>query len=165
MRDSKIFDEAATRFFGPIARSSGLRLFKVQEGGYDIASPDFIMRVRLHTGHRRGLNVILRPASEGDFDENKPGLQYGIGCFIQFYGEALEKTFIPVDSDEDFLEQARLLAEAAQRYCIPHLLGQGKDLELIQQMIRKKTEEDLKKIGKLTFPSFVHEEWIPRADD
>ena len=159
MRDSKIFDEAVVKFFQPIAQKLDLPLSKVSEGVYEISSPHFVMRIRLDTGHARGLNVILRQSSLREFDENEPFVQYGIGCFMQFYGESLQETFIDVDTNEDFLEQARLLAIAAERYGVPYLLGQGKDFDAVQQMIRKRAEESVKEIKKYHFPKNVREEW------
>ncbi len=160
MRDSGLFDVAVARLFEPIARRLRLPLIKVRQGVYEITSPHFIMRIRLHTGHARGLNVILRPFTAGDFDENKPGVQYGIGCFMEYYGEKLEETFITVDSDKQFLEQARLLAIAAERYGVPYLLGRGKDLDAIRQIIRERTEKDVEEIKKYRFPRNVRKEWL-----
>lgn len=160
MRDTKIFDEAVAAFFEPIARKLALPLLKVRDGVYEIPSPHFVMRIRLDTGHRRGLNVILRPASVRDFDENKPGIQYGIGAFMQFHGERIEQTFIDVDSDDDFLKRAQLLAQAAERYGVPYLLGRGENWEAVKEMISKKTAEDLEEIGKYRFPKNVRKEWI-----
>lgn len=143
MRDSKLFDKAVETFFEPFARKLGLPLSKVRDGVYDIPSQHFIVRIRLDTGHRRGLNVILRPASFREYDENKPGIQLGIGCFIEFHGESPQDTFVEVSTDENFSERARLLAIAAERYAVPYLLGEGKDWEIIQAMVPKKTNKDL----------------------
>jgi hypothetical protein len=143
MRDSQLFDKAVETFFEPFAQKLGLPLSKVWDGAYDIPSQHFIVRIRLDTGHRRGLNVILRPASFREFDENKPGIQLGIGCFIEFHGENPQDTFVEVSTDESFSERARLLAIAAERYAVPYLLGEGKDWEVIQAMVQKKTDKDL----------------------
>jgi hypothetical protein len=159
MRDSELFDQTVRKFFEPIARSLTLPLTKVEDGIYEIPSPHFILRIRLDTGHARGMNAMLRPASLHNFDENEPGVHYGIGCFIQFHGERLEDTFIEVGSDEAFLEQARLLAKATERYGIPYLLGQGKEWEAVKQMIAAKTEKDVEEIQKYKFPPFVQKRW------
>ena len=160
MRDLKVFDEAVATFFEPIARRLALPLLKVRAGIYEIPSPHFIMRIWLDTGHRRGLNVILRQTSVHDFDENKPGVQYGIGAFMQFHGERLDQTFIEVDSDKEFFKRAQLLAQAADLYGVPYLLGRGEDWEAVKEMISKKTAEDLNKIGEYRFPKNVRKEWI-----
>lgn len=163
MRDSKIFDQTVAKFFEPIARKLGLSLVRVMEGVYEIYSPYFIMRIRLDTGHsRRGLNVILREASHREFDERAPYIQYDIGCFTQFYGEKLEDTFIDVLTDEDFIKQAQLLAQAAERYGAPYLLGQGKDFEIIKEVYRKKGAEAAKKWENVQFPSFVKKGWTKK---
>lgn len=165
MRDSKIFDEAVAKYFAPIAGELGLPLAKVADGIYEISSPHFILRVRLHTGHRRGLNVILREASSCKFDENEPFVQYGIGCFMEFHGEDLKQTFIDVDSEGNFMKQAQLLAQATKRYGVPYLLGQGRDFDAIKEVVRKKAEEGIEQIKKYRFPKTVREEWrLPEAD-
>jgi hypothetical protein len=160
MRDSKLFDKAVETFFGPISRRFNLPFSKVRDGIYDIPSPHFIMRVRLDTGHHRGLNVTLRPASFRDFDEDKPGIQLGIGCFIEFYGKKPQDTLIDVFTDKDFLDRARLLAIAAEHYGVPYLLGKGKDWDAVKEVIRKKTEKDTERIKKYRYPKNVREEWI-----
>jgi hypothetical protein len=160
MRDSELFDQAVTKFFEPIARKIGLPLSKVRDGVYEIHSPHFIMRIRLDTGHARGLNVILREASLLNFDENEPFIQYGIGCFMQFHGEKLEDTFIEVNTNDDFLERARLLAQATEHHGVPYLLGQEKDFNAIKEMVKKGAEKDIEEIKKYRFPKNVRKEWI-----
>lgn len=160
MRDLQLFDGAVETFFEPFARKLGLPLSKVRDGVYDISSQHFIMRIRLGTGHRRGLNVILRPASFREFDENKPGIQLGIGCFIEFHGENPQDTFIEVSTDEDFIEQTRRLAIAAEQYAMPYLLGEGKEWATIKDMIERKTEKDVEEIKKHRYPKNVRKEWI-----
>jgi hypothetical protein len=160
MRDLKLFDRAIARFFEPIARKLSLPLTRVEDGVYEISSPYFILRIRLHTGHARGLNVILRQASTRVFDENEPFVQYGIGCFMEFHSERLEETFVEVNTDDDFMEQARLLAQATERFGIPYLLGKGKDFDAIKEIYKKKAEESVKEIEKYRFPKNVRKEWI-----
>jgi hypothetical protein len=165
MRDLQLFNKAVETFFGLIARELGLPLSKVQDGVYDIPSQYFIMRIRLHTGHRRGLNVLLRPASLRECDENKTGNELGIACFIEFNDENPQATFIDVSTDENFLEQARLLAKTAERYGVPYLRGEGKDWEAIKEMITRKTAQSVAEIRKLQFPKNVREEWIPPTNE
>lgn len=160
MRDSKLFDKAVETHFEPLSRKLGLPLSKVQDGIYDIPSRQFIMRIRLDTGHHRGLNVSLRPASFLEFDENKPGIQLGIGCFIEFHGEDPRNTLIEVSSDEDFLERARLLAVMATKYAVPYLLGKGANWKTVSEMVQRQTEKDVEEINKYRFPKNVRKEWI-----
>ena len=152
MRDSLLFDKAVDTLFKPFAQKLGLSLRTVRDGVYDIPSPHFIMRIRLDTGHRRGLNLTLRPASFKEFDENKPGIQLGIGCFIEFHGENSRDTLIDVSTDEHFFEQVRLLAIAAERYAVPYLLGEGTDWTTVGEMVERKTQKELEKIKKNRFP-------------
>jgi hypothetical protein len=160
MRDSQLFDKAVETFFAPFARKLGLPLSRVRDGVYDIPSPHFIMRIRLHIGHARGLNVILRPATFREFDENALGVQLGIGCFIKFHGENSRDTLIDVFNDEEFVEEARLLAIAAEKYAVPYLRGEGKDWASVKEMVARKTEKDVAEIKKYRFPKNVRKEWI-----
>jgi len=138
MRDSELFDKSVHQFFEPIARKLELPLFKVDDDIYEIPSPYFILRVRLHTGHHRGLNVFLRQSSFCDFDENIPGSEYGLGWFM---GE--DKNQLPNDActDDDFIKQVQLFAAASEHFGAPYLLGQQSDLENIKEMVSKKIEE------------------------
>lgn len=137
MRDADLFDEAVKTFFAPFAQTLSLPLSKIRDGVYEIQSPYFIMRIRLHTGHRRGLNVLLRAASFRDFDENQPGAEYGIGNFALYHGQRIEEPVI--ETDDDFLSAAQSLAEAARRFGTPYLLGIGGDLEAIKEMVRRRS--------------------------
>ncbi len=140
MRDSELFDKAVETFFDPLAKELGLPLSKVRDGVYDIFSPHFIMRIRLDTGHARGLNVILRPGSIRDCDENDYSIeQLGIGNFIKFYGEEWNEPLI--DTDKDFLNQAHRLAAVAKRHLAQYLLGNGKDWEAIRSKVKSASQK------------------------
>lgn len=166
MRDSNLFNKSVTLFFEPLARMHNFPLSKINDGVYEISSPYFIMRIRLHTGHARGLNVTLRQASQRDFDENEPGIEYGIGCFVLFNGQSLKQLFIDVFTDEDFLQQAQLLAEAVKHFGIPYLIGQKNDFETVKEMIDERGESECEEIKKYRFPPFVQKRWhLPKYDD
>jgi hypothetical protein len=170
MRDSKLFDKAVAKFFEPVAQKLGLSLAKIGEGVYEIPSSYFILRVRLHSGHARGLNVLLRPTSARYFDENKTGSEYGIGCFIQFQGEDIKQIMVDVNTDEDFLKQAKLLAEAAERFGSPYLLGKRNDFEAVKEFINARGEPESERIKQMqrniehNMPS-VRQEWIIPDDE
>jgi hypothetical protein len=151
MRDLQLFTKAVGVFFEPLASKHDLSLSEAREGVYDISSQHFIMRIRLHTGHRRGLNVSLRPASFREFDENEPGVELGIWLLIEFYGHDPRDVFVEVSSDESFLKQVELLAVAAERYGLPFLLGHDKDWEIIKSGVERKTKKDLEQIRKYKF--------------
>lgn len=156
MRDSKLFDEAIERFFRPIAQNLNLRLSKTQEGSYEIASTFFIMRIRLHTGHYRGLNVLLRPTSSGDFDENKPGNgEYGIVNFLLFSGKVWRENCI--ETDAGFLKEADRFAKASEEYMTPYLLGAGKNFDAINEMVKHRIAAETR---NYSFPSNVQKKWI-----
>jgi hypothetical protein len=174
MRDSDLFEKAVGRFFEPIARKLKLPLFKVDEGIYEIPSPHFIMRIRLHTGHSssgRGLNVILRQTSLRDFVDNKPGFQLGIGCFRLFNGEELKPPCSCVLTDADFLQLAEWFAAEAEYLGVPYLLGLKDDFEAVQEFMAKRSEPEVQKIREMSarilrnMGGQVREEWpvvIPR---
>ena len=158
MRDSHLFDEAVKIFFAPFAQTLSLLLSKIRDGVYEIQSPYFIMRIRLHTGHRRGLNVLFRPASLRDFDENQPGGEYGIGNFALYHGQRIEEPII--ETDADFLNVAENLGKAARQFGTPYLLGAGGDWEAIKEMASGRNEESIEEIKQYRFPKNVRKEWL-----
>jgi hypothetical protein len=88
MPNSTLFDQTAHELFEPIAQKHGLEFFKRNDGSYEIVSAHFIVRIREDTGHRRGLNVLLRRSSFRNFDENSPDdIEYGLGNVARFKGE------------------------------------------------------------------------------
>ncbi len=169
MRDSELFDKAVARFFEPIAHELGLPLTKIGDGVYEMPSAHFITRIRLATGHRRGLNVILRRASLSDFDEGKPGIQYDVGCFMLFTGEDIKPLLFDVITDEEFLKKAQLLAGATERFALPYVLGHKNDFEAVREFIRKRGEPELEKIKEMqrnierNMPN-VRQEWTIPED-
>jgi hypothetical protein len=158
MRDSKIFDEAVEKYFAPIAGALGLLLLRVQDGIYDIPSACFILRIRLDTGHRSGLNVFLRPAEFHQFDENEPGIEYGLGNLMLFKGEPWEDPLI--ETDDDFVKRAEWLAKMSERFAVPYLLGQENNWEAIKEMVRQRTIPEIEKIKSYRYPKNVREEWL-----
>lgn len=170
MRDSKLFDKAVAKFFEPIAQKLGLPLAKISDGVYEMPSPYFILRIRLHSGHHRGLNVMLRQSSTRDFDENKPGIEYDVGCFMLFNGEDIKPLLFDVNTDEDFLKKAQLIAEATKHFGVPYLLGQKNDFEAVREFIKKRGEPELEKIKEMqnnierNLPS-VRQEWVIPDDE
>jgi hypothetical protein len=173
MRDAVLFDRAVAKFFKPIADKLQLPLFKVAYNIYEIPSPYFIMRIRLHGGRYRGINVILRRTTLRDFVDNKPGFQLGIGCFAQFIGEELKgfKQLLPTATDADFMEQAQLFMVQAERFGVPYLLGLKDDFEAVEKFIVKRGEPEVQRIKEMTASTLrnmrgqVRAEWpviIPR---
>jgi len=137
MRDSQLFDVAVLRFFEPIAKAVGLPLSKIEDGVYEIPSPHFILRIRLHTGHHRGINVILRRTSAQTFDEKNPG--YGIGHFVSFEGGEWNNDDL-VETDADFTRQVDQFAKASAEFVIPYLLGKGEHFEAIEQQVAERNK-------------------------
>jgi hypothetical protein len=133
-----LFKKAVVTWFGPMAHKLGLPIIQISDGVFEIPSEKFVMRIRLDTGHRSGINVILRPITAGEFDENDPSIpQYGLGRFMQFYGEKVEKVFIFVGTEAEFLEQARLVAQAADRFVVPFFVGMDEIWKRLQPIFEK----------------------------
>ena len=160
MRDSKLFDEGMKTYFLPFAQKHGLSWAKERDGVYDILSPYYILRIRLDTGHRRGANVILRPASHRVFDENDPTVQIGLRWFAEFYGKKSQNLFNEVSDRESFLDQMRLLALAAEQYAEPYLLGRGRNWDAIKEQIRAGAHQESEAIKQYRFPKNVRKEWL-----
>ena len=158
MRDLQLFDRSVEAFFEPIARRLGLPLSKVQGGVYEVASPYIIMRIRLHTGHHRGLNVMLRPASSRVFNESEPGAEYGLVHFVLLEGGDWTEPLIATDAD--FLNWAAQLAIQSERFGAPYLLGKGKNYDAVKEIVRQKSRRALEEIKAYRFPKNVRKEWI-----
>src|SRR5262245_59887103 len=121
MRELKLFDDAVQRYFMPVAERLRLQTSRVRDGFYELASPFLVARIRLDTGHRRGLNVIAHKPSMREIDENEPWSQIGIANFAKAAGEeCLEPD---IENDGDFLERAAWLAKATDRLLTPYFLG------------------------------------------
>jgi hypothetical protein len=162
LRDAELFDEAVARFFRPFAQKHNFSLSKVREGVYDIFSPFFIMRVRLDTGHRRGLNVLLRPSTIRAFDENVARTEYGIANFVRFQGGEWKEGLI--DTDIDFMERAEWLGCTSEKFGLPYLLGQKNDFDSIKTMVELRTKNDTRKINKYDLPQMVRKKWRPKSN-
>ena len=166
MRDSNLFDKAIAKYFAPFAHDTGLPLSKVSDGIYEISSPHFILRIRLHTGHRRGLNVMMRLSKYREFsdDDHTPGVMYGIGCFMENSGEDWQSKFADVETDEDFRKQTELLAEATKQFLTPYLLGGKNDFQVIKDKWDEKGKAAVSEIRKLKFPSIAQKRWhLPKS--
>ena len=124
----------------------------------EIHSPHFILRVRLDTGHRSGLNVLLRPAEFSRFDENQPDIEYGLGNLMLFKGEPWEDPLI--ETDDDFLKRAEWLGKMSERFAVPYLLGQENNWDAIKEMVKRRTAPEIGKIKGYRFPKNVREEWL-----
>src|SRR5262245_29719889 len=135
MRDSKLFDQTTRELFEPIAQKLGLEFFRRKDGSYEIISPHFIVRIREDTGHRRGLNVLLRPSSFRNFDENQPGIEYGLGNVARFKGEEWQDALI--ENDSDFVKRAEWLGMMTERLAVPYLLGLSKDFDAVREMVKE----------------------------
>jgi len=153
MRDSDIFDEAVGKLFKPIANNAKLVMNRLEDGVYEISSPYCVMFIRLNTGHKRGLNVILKSTR----DENLADQAYGLGNFVMLEGRRLEEGI--VETNSDFLQEAEKFANETKTIAIPHLLGLKDDFEAVKEMVKKQTEEDVKKIEEYRFPKNVRKEW------
>jgi hypothetical protein len=170
VRDSELFDKVVAKFFAPIANKLELPIVKVTDYIYEIPSPHFIMRIRLHGGRHRGINVILRKTSLRDFVDNKAGFQLDVGCFRLFNGEEL-KPYSPVLTDSDFLQQAQWLTAEAEHSGVPYLLGLRDDFEAVQEFMAKRGEPEVQRQREMSasirrnMRGQVREEWpvvIPR---
>lgn len=153
MRDSALFEEMVATCFRPLADKLHLPLNKIGDGAYEIPSDYFIARIRLDTGHARGLNVILRSASIHD------DKQFGIRHFVDFHDGNSSGIMIDVFTDNDFRKQVQLLAHATERYLAPYLLGDCKDWDAVKAVVQQKVEKTAEEARKRRFASNKQKGW------
>jgi hypothetical protein len=100
-------------------------------GVYEVECPDFTARIRHGTGHRKGILVTLLPISEKPADIADLTSEIGLGVIAEFHGGKL--TEVPLNSEEDYLRVASLLAASAERFLLAYLLHLKNDFEQVKQ--------------------------------
>ena len=147
------FDDAADRFFLPLAKRAGLQIKKLCDGIYEIPGRTFVMRIRQGTGHRRDFLVTLAPKSSLPDNLDDLSQEIGLGVVAEYNGKQLQ---VQSDYHSDFAEAAKI----AEMFCIPYLLDTKKDFEEIRRFVECKITESGLETKKYRFPHNVREEWI-----
>ena len=155
--DVKLFDDAVARFFPIISAKVKLPLNRLQDGLYEIASPESVMRIRLGTGHGKSVLATIMAARDRPKDLNDASKEFGLGLVARFYGKTVQTE--PAATAEEFLEQAKIVARKADEHFVPHLLGLRDDFERMKEYVGTLVTESGIREKKWNFPKNVREEW------
>src|SRR4051794_29751256 len=111
MTNLQLFDQAVRNYFFPITGDARFVLERVDDGLYRIVGGDFIVHIRMDTGHHRGLNVLIAPRTDAPTIDD---LGYGILNVAEYNGYKLE--LLDNDTESEYFESAERLADATRRF-------------------------------------------------
>jgi hypothetical protein len=120
-----LFELAIRDAFAPLGARAGLALHAACDGVYEFERSGYAVRVRRGIGHKKDILVTLVPATGQPVTTHIAPGEIGLGLIAELNGEALPP--FEIDSDEDYLKSARLLAAAAGRFALPYLTGERSD--------------------------------------
>ncbi len=156
---SKDFFELGTLdAFEPLALRAGLPLRKLHDGVYELVGKEFVMRIRRGTGHGKDFLVTL--SRKEDVSDNPLELtgEVGLGVLAEYSGATAAALALKArDGSPDAFRRA---AEAAERFCLPYLLGRRMDFAGIQQFVEDKILESGALMRKYHFSPNVRDEWV-----
>ena len=154
---SNTFDEAVAKFFAPIVSRANLAIRKLGQGVYEVQSPEFTMRIRRGSGHRKDILVTLLPTAERPSDIRDLSKEIGFGVIANFHGEKLAE--LPFDTEDDYFRYASSLATAAEKFLLPYPLGLRTDFLEIKDFVKANVDKALSEMPKYRFPKNVRKEW------
>jgi len=154
----RMFDDAAARFFAPIASRAKLPFQSLGDGVYEIQSREFTMRVRRGTGHRKDILITLLPTVERSADLGDLSKEIGLGVIAKFRGENLAEPSLA--TQEEYFRYSENLAIASERLLVPYLQGNKTDFSEIKAFVAKNAEKAVSEIPEYRFPKNVRKEWI-----
>lgn len=120
-----LFELSIRDAFAPLGARVGLELRAACDGVYEFERSGYAIRIRRGIGHKKDILVTLLPATgQPATTDIAPG-EIGLGLIASLEGEALPS--FELDSDENYLKSARLLAAAAGKFALPYLTGERSD--------------------------------------
>ena len=128
-----LFDFAIRDAFAPLGARAGLELRAVCDGVYEFERSGYAVRVRRGVGHKKDILVTLLPATgQPATTDISPG-EIGLGLIANLCGESVPS--FEMESREDYLKSARLLAAAAERLALPYLTGERSDFATLRARV------------------------------
>ncbi|HWA27615.1 MAG TPA: hypothetical protein VG734_18305 [Lacunisphaera sp.] len=152
------FDKLVQNHFAPIARRGMFSMRKLAKGVHEIGGRDFAIRVREGTGHSRDFLITLVPGESRINEPDDLANEIGLGVIAEFFGEPLVKRdmFTPGRFKRGFAEAAA----SAEKFLIPYLSGERRDLDEIRRFIEGKVEASGVRKKQYRFRPNVREEWL-----
>lgn len=120
-----LFELAIRDAFAPLGLDAGLELRSVCDGVYEFDRAGYALRIRRGIGHKKDILVTLLPKTDHPATTHIAPGEIGLGLIAKLDGEALPR--FEMDSDEDYLKSARLLAAATRKFALPYLYGERSD--------------------------------------
>jgi hypothetical protein len=152
------FEIGVVDSFQPLAIRAELPLRKLHDGVYELVGKEFVMRIRRGTGHGKDFLVTL--SRREDVSDNPLELTGEVGlAVLAEYGGATADA-LALTARDGSPGAFRRAAEAAERFCLPYLLGRRIDFADIQQFVEDKIQKSGAYTRKYHFPPNVREEWI-----
>jgi len=157
-KDIALFDNAVVRFFSPLAAKAKLPLNRLQDGIYEIASSEAVMRIRFSAGHGKSILATIIATCDRSGDVNDTSKELGLGLIARFHGDTMHTE--AVATEPEFFQQAELVAHKAEEHFIPYLLGLRDDLERAKEYVETLIVESGMREKRWNFPKNVREEWF-----
>jgi len=151
------FEIGVADSFRPLAVRAKLPLWKLHDGVYEILGNEFAMRIRRGTGHGKDFLVTLSRKTDLSTDPLELSGEVGLALFAEYAGATEEAATLTARDGSP--SAFRRVAGAAERFCLPYLLGRRADFATVQQFVHDKVENARAGIKKYHFPSNVREEW------
>lgn len=156
----KTFERSVAEYFEPLAREHGWPLARLREDVYGISSSYFTMRVCYEVGaHAKGLNATLLPSNKiPGCSRKEADRELGVRVIAGYNG--VDIGYVSREQTEsEFFEEAKYVAELARRFAVPYLIGEKKDWGKVQDYLDKLIAEGVEKIKSYKFPPFVQKRW------
>lgn len=152
------FDRAVANFFAPLAANAKLASQQLCDGVYEVQGKEITMRIRRGTGHRKDILVTLLPTAERPADNDDLSKEIGLDVVAEFCGQTVAESSL--DTEEEYLRSAGVLATAADKLLFPYLLGDRTDFAELKKFVAARAEKAVSEIPDYRFPKNVRKEWI-----
>ena len=123
--NNSLFERAVVDAFAPLGLDAGLELRSVCDGVYEFDRAGYALRIRRGIGHKKDILVTLLPKTDHPATADIAPGEIGLGLIANLNGESLPR--FEMESDEDYLKSARLLAAATRKFALPYLFGERSD--------------------------------------
>jgi hypothetical protein len=159
------FDRAVRTTFARVLDLTKLSMDNPAEGVYEVISKHLSLRIRWQVGHM-GCNLLLTmtsPTPRGATQFAGTG-EIGLAHIVEFYGDGALRRILRIMTRDctDEASMAQALSQgaiAAERFCIPLLLGLNDDWPRIRNFVEQKICSSPRSIKKRMYPPSVKPKW------
>lgn len=117
------------------------------------------MQIRFGVGmHSMNIDAVLIPAENPNIVVKTSEGSFGVLAIAGYNGVDME--ILPKQQTESgFFEYAQYVADYAQKFGLPYMLGQKLDSDKVREYWQNKSERELEKIRSYKFPPQVQKRW------